>query len=563
MTSATASPSLRSGRGFQWLCVGLLLVFVLVPGGWFPAHALFDAEAWRELWREQARLLLLARTTATMAAGVLAISLSLGVPAGLFLGRFRSPLHSVAVPLLIMAAMTPLILYVGGWQACFGPHGPWPVPRAARGGLAAMVVHGVAAIPWVAAVVAFAARLVDRRLEDRARLEWNSNQVLWRVTSRAVASAVAFAGLMAIVPILTDMSVTDIFVVRTFAEEIYTQFEAGQRSHGAVLVILPVCLAVVLGLSFSLERWLAAEGEPWRGSDPLPLDPSTRWLQVPLFALAVVFALPILGLIRQLGLESVRAPADAAAPTLEMRWSAGVAGNYLARECLEAGRVLSATLFYSAASAALAVAVALPLAWQWRWRGAWTRRIGIGMAAWLFVLPGPVLGLEIMELCNRSGPFGIVGWFYDSPWIVTYAHSIRALPFAFAILAGSLSMLEPSVFESALLSGTRPGRLLTRLLVPMMFPNLLLAFLISLAVSLAELPATKFLSPPGHDPLVLRIFHLLHNGTQNQQAALCLVLMFVFAVLAALIPWVHGRLTRRNICGRRADADDSATRGES
>ncbi|MFO0948592.1 MAG: ABC transporter permease subunit [Planctomycetota bacterium] len=539
MTSARESALLCSGRWFRWPCALLLFLFVLLPGGWFPVGAVLHAEAWREIYQESGRLVRLASTTAGLVLVVLSLSLPLGVSVGACLSRLRSPLHFWAIRLLWIAAFTPLVLYVGGWQACFGPHGFWPMSWSMRGPWGAAVIHGVAAIPWVAAVVGSALRFVDPRLENQALLEWSSLRVLGRVTLRAAAPAIFFAGCIAVVPVLTDMSVTDLFAVRTLAEEIYTQFEAGQESPGATLVMLPLCLLMAILLAWLLGKWWSAEGEPQWGAQPLPADPSTRLLQIPVFLVLVVYSLPVMGLIRQLGLESRRGPNWDAWPV--MHWSSRVAVEYLFREYREAAYVLTMTLFHSAVSAALAVAVAIPLAWEWRWGGPWTRRLGILLGAWLFVLPGPVLGMELIDLLNRPGPLGFVGRFYDSPWIVVYAHVVRALPYAFAVVAGSLALLDEAIFESALLEGVSPFRLLTRGAIPLLLPNLILAFLISLAVSLAELPTTKCLSPPGYDPLVLRIFHLLHNGTQNQQAALCLV----FLSFLALGAWFFRTVGRR------------------
>src|SRR6185295_1409150 len=123
----------------------------------------------------------------------------------------------------------------GAWDAGFGiqgwhtlvtnphlAHQPW-----LAGWRAAVWVHGVAAVPWVVLVVGAGLRAVEAELEEDAATVVRPWQVLWHVSIRRAAPAIGVAAVWIATVVLTEISVTDFFQVRTFAEEVYTQAALG------------------------------------------------------------------------------------------------------------------------------------------------------------------------------------------------------------------------------------------------------------------------------------------------------------------------------------------------
>ena len=513
----------RADGWFAALAWGLGLLFLVIPAVAPIVAASADRSAWRVVVDEAPRVLALLRVTATMVLGVIACSVPLGLLLALALFRLRVPLWRIWVSALATAAFCPLALYAAGWQACVGPYGfvsVLPGPRPSIGGMpAAIAIHALAAIPWVCGILALGLLAIERELEEEARLVVDNGHVLWWVCLRSLGPALALAALVAAVPVVTDMTVSDLFVIRTFAEEVYTQYETGGGDGAATLFAIPLS-----GVSALMLVVLAQRAKPFERLVPMtdrrwPIDRSTAWL----FALAApvmaVYALPLLGLVRQLGLTS---RLDSVSDAATMRWSGAVAAGYLGQEISQGGPGSLRNLAGAGLTGGVTALIATVLAWHWRWGRNVTRMLGTGLLAWLFVLPGPVLALGLIDLFNRPIWPGDP---YDGPWVLAYGQVVRALPFALVVLAGAVLRLDRRMFDAAALEGAGSGTLLMRIAAPNLWPAIALAWVIAGAFALCELPASKLLAPPGIDPFSVRLFHLLHTGTANQQAAFGLVLL--------------------------------------
>src|SRR5207237_8784187 len=106
--------------------------------------------------------------------------------------------------------------------------------------LPAVWVHGVAGVPWVAAFVAVGLRTTDPRLEEDARLAGGTRAVVRGVLWPRVRAFALVGGCWVAVQVLTESVVTDVLMVRTFAEEVYFQLVGNPAGvSAAVAVALP------------------------------------------------------------------------------------------------------------------------------------------------------------------------------------------------------------------------------------------------------------------------------------------------------------------------------------
>jgi iron(III) transport system permease protein len=136
----------------------------------------------------------------------------------------------------------------------------------------------------------------------------------------------------------------------------------------------------------------------------------------------------------------------------------------------------------------------------------------------------------LVTLCNRPG---VLGAAYDVGAVLALGQMLRSLPFALATIAAVTMTLDRWLFDAAVLEGAGEATFAMRIAAPAIWPALVVSWLICGVVTLGELPATRILAPPGADPFSLRLFQLLHTGTANQQAALCLWTL-AFAALAIM-----------------------------
>ena len=169
----------------------------------------------------------------------------------------------------------PLYLQAGAWQAGFGDQGWFTLAAQIHrpgftGWRAAIWIHSLAALPWVVGIVGIGFRLVEPELEEQALLDGSASQVFFRVSLRGALPAVGMAAIWTAVVTAGEMTVTDLFSIRTYAEEVYTQAAAtaSELDAASPSVMLGIAITVVLiigGWGFVLAfrpaagRWVCGE----------------------------------------------------------------------------------------------------------------------------------------------------------------------------------------------------------------------------------------------------------------------------------------------------------------
>jgi len=366
-------------------------------------------------------------------------------------------------------------------------------------------------------------------------------QVLWHVTLRRAMPAVLASGVWVIAMAASDMTVTDLYQIRTLAEELYTDYATGGDVRGVAagpsLVAFTAALAglVMVGLS-------AAMVPAWRGGErPCVRFTLGRW-RIPATALVgavllLVVGVPVGNLIYQAGTVVEHVGADRV-----RGWSAGrfwelllpAPATYRVSALWQFRREFSWTLVIGACAATMSVAVAVPLAW-WARRGGVSAFVMAGLTSLGLATMGPLVGLALIWLFTLS----------DHPWLVwSYDRTIlapilaacwRSLPLSLLICWVSLGSVSRSLVDCATLDGA--GRL-TRLWHAGVMPrgsSLGVAWLVALAVALGELSATILVAPPGVRTISIRLFGLLHAGVENQAAAVCLMILGLYGVVTGLL----------------------------
>src|SRR5581483_6759689 len=262
--------------GWRLVVLALLVVLIGLPLVAPFRDALAYPGAWH-VWDETGRLLGLARNTILLVAGTLALALPAGVVGALLLYRTDLPFRGLFRFVALLTLFVPLPLFASGWQAALGSGG-WlpatfwshPIPSDpdvsptglvwktwGRGLSAALWIHTIAALPWVVLLVGQGLRWVERDLEEEALTFAGPWRVLWHVTLRRSLAAVGGAALWVTLQTATEITVTDMFQVRTFGEEVYTQFVAPDAADAVargVVANLPSVL-VTAALVLAATTW--------------------------------------------------------------------------------------------------------------------------------------------------------------------------------------------------------------------------------------------------------------------------------------------------------------------
>lgn len=488
----------------------------------------------------------LLRNTGLLVGCTLAMCLPVGVLVAWLVARTDLFGRRLAIALLAAGLFVPLFVQAGAWQAGFGQLG-WHTelgqsPPWLRGLGGAAWVHAMAAFPWVVLAVALGLRLVEPELEEQALLDASGIRVFFHVTARAAATAVLLVGLWVTVFTAGEIAATDLFQVRTYAEEVYTALTIGSLEESAAslwpglgllacLVLAGLVLAVRLGTS---ERPLTP-----RPCRVCRLGPA-RW---PLTAAAAVIllvwaGLPLGNLVYQAGVEVMATPTGRA-----RSWSLAKAALMVAQSPWRFRREFGWSLLLGGVAASTATALAVGMAWWGRPRRLCRALILLAVALTL-VVPGPLLALATMRLLNRPGT-PLLHWLYDqsvlAPWLVL---SIRAMGPAVLVVWHPLGTVPRVLLDAAAVDGAGPWRRLFWVALPLRWPAVLLACVVALAVSMADLAASILVVPPGVTTLSIRVFGLLHYGVYDQVAGICLALVGWFSLLGLVAAWAAAELLK-------------------
>jgi iron(III) transport system permease protein len=475
---------------------------------------------------EAPRVAVLAGNTLGLVLGAVLVAVPVGTAAAVLIERGVPCGRGVLRVAVLTGAFVPLAVYAAGWQAVFGAVGlpdaggwrPWR-----EGLLPAVWVHAVAGVPWVAGLVMLALRTADPRLEDDARLAGGTlavwRGVLWpRVRPAALAGACWVAVLA-----LTESAVTDVTMVRTFAEEVYFQLVGNPAGvAAAVAVTLPVWLASAAAAVLLLRRAAASRGE-----DASAARGAENRISLPATLAACLGALVLVGV-----------------PVAALAGRTGGLGQILSVTRAH-GPTLAESLLWAVLAGLLAAGLALGACWRARGSRRWAASVLL-LAGVAWVTPAPLVGLGLKTLIGwlvgvedailgRDSTFAPVrALLYDqpSPLPEVWAHALRFFPLAVAVLWPRVRAVPRELLDAAALDGG--PRAVWRAGV---WPGVSRAFgaaVLAVAVlSLGEVVAAKLVQPPGRHGFAQQLFDAMHYGTEPTVAAMCLLQIAATVALAA------------------------------
>lgn len=505
--------------------------------------------------------------TLLLVAGTLAVSLPVGTLLAILVTKTNMPerrwlerlvVAMLFVPLYVQAVAWQAALGLGGWLPYLVQGGGHPMGTWLEGWRGAIWVHSMAAMPWIAVFVAAALRTVPRELEEDALLSASPGRVIWRVTLRQAPAGMLAAALWTGVLCASEMTVTDLFQVRSFAEEVYTAaslgeldatidtpLQTGEGDGWRAVAVRPPMQATDLWLGTSAiailvfaamlatRHFFSADsivslstGWRWRMGRSRWVAAGVGWLLA-----AILVGVPLASMAWKAGTR-----VDRAGDQFVRTWSATKLVGQVVQSPFEHRREWGWSLAIGGTAAAAATLVGTLLAWALR-----TRRLPLlPVAAFLaigFAVPGPVVGVWLIRWMNQppDSALGFLTWFYDYTILApAVAQTLRALPLTTFLLWTQMTSVPQDMLDSAASEGASSLGQLCRVVLPLRWPGLLAAACVALVVAIGELAATVLVVPPGVSTLSVRIFGLLHYGAEDRVAALCLAIWLLACVLTAV-----------------------------
>jgi len=502
--------------------------------------------------------------SAILAAGATAIAVPLGTLLALLIARFDLPGRRIAAACLGVLLFLPLYVQLAGWDAALGKLG-WfslaygslsqPFLAGMRG---AIFVHGLAAVPWAALIIGLGLMQIDPAQEEAALLVGPPRFVLRCVTLPQTLPFVAAAAIWTIVSTTSEMTVTNIFLInpgeRTYTEQFYMTFSLSAEPGEAMLTVLPgiVGLALLVAAmlwtvtrySRQVPRHFANRPATFSAGAFRSLLAALLWLTV-----LALLAVPLASLISKAGfiVEHVGGERHRGWSAVQSLREIGLAPWRFASE-------FCWTIVVAIGAASIAWCLAMLLGWQAR-RGGW-RALPATIATVLgLAIPGPLVGVGLIWLMNRDLPphLSLPGgsdksWLlilYDqTPLAPIVAQAIRALPLATLVAWHSFATLDPDVLAAAALDGATPWQVFRRIAIPQRWRAIAAAWLTGFAVAAGDLAWAHLVTPPGLDLVQRRVFGLVHSGVEERVAAIALVNVIAYALIAALVMYLLNRENR-------------------
>jgi len=475
--------------------------------------------------------------TLLLTGATCAVSVPLGTALGWVLSRTNVPGKSLGMAVVGLLLLVPLYLQTAAWQAGFGLQGWLAMHTGGDGWLegwpGTIWVHSMAAVPWVALIAGVGFRLVEPKLEEQALLDASERQVFFRVTMPGVLPAVGLAALWVAIFTSGEITVTDMFGVRTYAEELYTSTALGPRLGEGPMAALPgvVLTAVILLGGLVLCGRLMPHNRPL----------SLRWCRIvrlgrwrwPTAVVVGVFLLllagvPLGNLIYKAGVLVTQTDVGR-----ERSWSFVKCVTMTVESPWMYQREFGWSLLIAAVAASVAVVVAVCLAWLAR-RGGWRSWPALLTAAVCLALPGPLVGIGLIHLLNRDNPLLI--YLYDNTITAPFlALLVKSLPISLFVMWHSLASVSREMLDSAAVDGASPLMRMVKVVLPGRLWALAVAWLLAFALALGELGASILVVPPGVETLSIHIFGLLHYGVEDRVAAISLALIGMFSVLGVVV----------------------------
>lgn len=503
----------------------------------------------------------LAVETLKLVVLVLFVALPIGVTGALLVFRCDTPARWLWRLLILLPALVPIDLHATAWLATAGPQGltkALGLPVELAGIFGAAWVHAMAAIPWVVAVVGPGLCIVEAELEEDCLLLVGTAGTIWRVTLRRASGAIVAAALIVSVQAAGEMAVTDLLQVRTYAETVYTEFAIEGRVGAATATAVPgvfVWLVLVAIAGALLVRTVPAHHQAIVGRRPLFQLGRARWAAAAgcICVISATLAVPTFSLVWRAGLKFPRilanqvemtTPAqvpDSTALTSPQRipphWSVRGLVENVGRSAESAGDQLELSVIVAICTAAVTV----PLAWiavVAADRGRAGQCLLAAVTCALFALPGPVVGIGLKLAIGRpflwwgADPTTLGGtlanWmdqFGRTLGVLVWLHTLRAFPFAVVALWPVRRMVNRRLVEAATIDGAGPWKRFRHIELPACRAALIAAALVSAVFSIGELGGSVIVTPPGQQPLSVRIFTFAHHGLESHLAGICLVLL--------------------------------------
>ena len=464
---------------------------------------------------------------------VTALTVAVGMPLGVFLGKTDLPFRRFFTILFVIPLLIPPYIIAVSWFDLLGREGflahslGVSATRATASflfglpGCAFVLFSIFLPIPMLLTMIFL--RTIDPRLEEAGRLVAGWRGVMKGITIPLILPGLMLSAMLVFLLSFGEFSVPNFLRYDVFPVESFTQFSAFYNFKAATAAAIPLAAVTLILLlaeaAFLRERTYQLRPSPMvKHTPPIELGPYRKWLFVSVAITGLVIVIvPIVVLVIQ---------------------SAGIDAYVEALN--RAGASLLRSLIYAVLGATLLAFLGFFTGYLIQNKALRCWRSVDSLTIFLFALPSTVIGIGLISLWNTPW----TNFIYSTPMIIILGYLAKYTALTSRISVTQLAQIPPSMEEAAQVAGAGWFRRMAFICVPLARRGLLAGWLVGYIFSLRDTGITMLVYPAGHETLPVRIFTLMANGSPQLIAALCMV-MITATLLPAGILWMLPRVTAR------------------
>jgi iron(III) transport system permease protein len=494
----------------------------------FRTFETFSLRNYLTLFSDTKRMALLLNTAGVALLTVLLATL-IGVVFAVALAKVDTPGRSILSVLYVVPLLIPPYISAIGWTQLLGAAGVvtrlWmslfslsEAPFTIYGVKGSVLVLAWTYFPIVTLLTAAGLRNLPSETEEAGVIAAGPRRTLVFISLRSVLPYILSGSIFVLIFTLANFGAPFILRTPVFAGQQIVAMMTDLSGAEAMTVGVPLVLlalgAVVLGgiaenrrarpLGRQVRRGYVMKAGPW------------RWV--------------LFGFCGLILLQAVVAPLGV------LIFNAGGPGNYI--EALQKmGTEVKNSLalsFWAATAAALLGALLGYAVARLRSGGSW-----LDILLMLpFAAPAAVLGMGLIELCNRPGPLGAL---YTSGGILVWVYVVRFLPFAVKPVAAAVRSVDVELEQAAAVHGVPRWKTMLHGVLRLAGRGVVAGWILVFILSIGELDAALMVQPAGMQTMPTKIFNIIHFGRIELVSALCLILVFAITVPLAVYTLVTAR----------------------
>ena len=485
---------------------------------------------------------------------------ALAIPLGLVIcwairqgGRFGRWLMLACLVL----SMLPMVIHVSAWDAAIGKLGWLTTVRGnvltplLSGWWAAVWTHGVIAAPQIGLLLYFCENKQQRIYEEQALLDASGWTTFFTVSLWRLWPLLMVALLWVIVTCSREITVTDLYQVETFAEQIYLGYSLGTGNTAGVwptaidvevnvgfwtTAIYVSLLAVAAVVMFMVLTDVSRPNENDTSSSPRRVNRIASLVGSILLLLLV--AVPAANVLVR---SSFYVDMVNEAPM--QKYSLEQIFRVVQKSCLDYRGEMIWSLVISLASATTAIICSVLLV-RWTYGSSTKRWIFAVVVATGLALPGPVTGSVL------AGAFATPTWPWFV-WLVNYtifapvvATTIFTAPLVALAVWFVLHQTPRNVTDAASLDGLSESGSFWRVRFAGNLSMIIGCWLLACVLCFGELSASQMVRPAGMDTVARKMLGDLHAGVNELTAGISIVVAAA-AIGVSLIGWSIVRIGAR------------------